>query len=196
MRPTNAPSATRMGTCSRSKMSSRRSIGASGETVSRRVLITVDTGAKYLSKLYDDFWLADHGLLDRATAGDLTDLITRRFAEGAVVTTPPTDTLLTAYGLFKLYNVSQLPVVDHGRIVGIVDESDVLLAVVRDAGRFGDPVSSVMSTRLDTVTPDAPIGRLLDIFEREHVPILVAGGVFVGLITRIDILNYLRRKLK
>src|SRR4030095_8536591 len=100
------------------------------------------------------------------------------------------------HGLFKLYNVSQLPVVDNERIVGIVDESDVLLAGVRDAARFAAAVSSVMDRRLDTVSPDAPIGRLLAIFEREHVPILVANGAFLGLITRIDILNYLRRKLK
>jgi cystathionine beta-synthase len=161
----------------------------------RVVTFVCDTGAKYLSKMYDDFWLADQGLLERATAGDLTDLITRRFAEGAVVTTAPTDTLLAAYGLFKLYNVSQLPVIGAGRIVGLVDESDVLLAVVRDPKRFAAPVSSVMSTRLDTVSPDAPISQLLDVFERGHVPILVADGEFVGLITRIDILNYLRRKL-
>ena len=103
--------------------------------------------------------------------------------------------LLNAHGLFKLYNVSQLPVVENGRIVGLVDESDVLLAVVRDSQRFAAPVSSVMSTRLDTVAPQAPIARLLEIFERGHVPILVANGAFVGLITRIDILNYLRRKL-
>ena len=161
----------------------------------RVVTFVCDTGAKYLSKMYDDFWMADNGLFERATAGDLTDLITRRFAEGAVVTTSPTDTLLTAHGLFKLYNVSQLPVVENRRIVGIVDESDVLLAVVRDAKRFAAPVSTVMSTRLDTVAPDAPIAKLLEIFERQHVPILVADGAFVGLITRIDILNYLRRKL-
>ncbi len=161
----------------------------------RVVTFVCDTGAKYLSKMYDDAWMADNGLLDRATVGDLTDLITRRFAEGAVVTTAPTDTLLNAHGLFKLYNVSQLPVVENGRIVGLVDESDVLLAVVRDPQRFSAPVSSVMSTRLDTVAPDAPIASLFEIFEREHVPILVADGAFVGLITRIDILNYLRRKL-
>jgi cystathionine beta-synthase len=161
----------------------------------RVVTFVCDTGAKYLSKMYDDFWMADNGLLECATAGDLTDLITRRFAEGAVVTTTPTDTLLTAHGLFKLYNVSQLPVVENGRIVGIVDESDVLLAVMRDAQRFAAPVSSVMSTRLDTVAPDAPIARLLEIFEREHVPILVAPTVPSSADHAIDILNYLRRKL-
>jgi cystathionine beta-synthase len=162
----------------------------------RVVTFVCDTGAKYLSKMYNDFWLADQGLLERPAAGDLTDLISRRFAEGAVVTVKPDDTLLIAYGRFKLHDVSQLPVLDGERIVGIVDESDVLLNVLRAPARFADPVSSVMSTKLETVAPDAPIGRLLEIFEHEHVPIVVANGRFVGLVTRIDVLNYLRRKLK
>ncbi|HTO46315.1 MAG TPA: pyridoxal-phosphate dependent enzyme [Burkholderiales bacterium] len=162
----------------------------------RVVTFVCDTGAKYLSKMYNDFWLADQGLLERPAAGDLTDLISRRFAEGAVVTVKPDDTLLIAYGRFKLHDVSQLPVLDGERIVGIVDESDVLLNVLRDPARFGDAVASVMSTKLETVAPGAPIGRLLEIFEHEHVPIVVANGRFVGLVTRIDVLNYLRRKLK
>jgi cystathionine beta-synthase len=162
----------------------------------RVVTFICDTGAKYLSKMYNDFWLADQGLVERTSAGDLTDLISRRFAEGAVVSVKPDDTLLTAYGRFKLHDVSQLPVLDGERIVGIVDESDVLLDVARDAARFGDPVASVMSTRLETVPPDAPIERLLEIFAHDHVPIVVADGRFVGLVTRIDVLNYLRRKLK
>jgi cystathionine beta-synthase len=162
----------------------------------RVVTFVCDTGAKYLSKMYNDFWLADQGLVERPAAGDLTDLISRRFAEGAVVTVNPDDTLLTAYGRFKLHDVSQLPVLDGDRIVGIVDESDVLLDVLRDPSRFADLVSSVMSTRLETVAPDAPIERLLEIFEHEHVPIVVADGRFVGLVTRIDVLNYLRRKFR
>jgi cystathionine beta-synthase len=162
----------------------------------RVVTFVCDTGAKYLSKMYNDFWLVDQGLVERATAGDLTDLISRRFAEGAVVTVKPDDTLLTAYGRFKLHDVSQLPVLDGDRIVGIVDESDVLLDVSRDPARFSDLVSGVMSTRLETVPPDAPIERLLGIFEHEHVPIVVANGRFVGLVTRIDVLNYLRRKFR
>ena len=162
----------------------------------RVVTFVCDSGAKYLSKMYDDFWMIDQGLLPQRASGDLSDLISRRFAEGAVVTVAPGDTLLTAYARFKLYNVSQLPVIDNGKVVGILDESDVLLAVVRDAQRFNAAASTVMSTRLDTVTPDAPIVRLLDIFEREHVPLLVNhDGTFVGLITRIDVLNYLRRRI-
>jgi cystathionine beta-synthase len=168
----------------------------SREKPERVVTFVCDTGAKYLSKMYNDFWLADQGLVERPAAGDLTDLISRRFAEGAVVTVKPDDTLLTAYGRFKLHDVSQLPVVDGDRIVGIVDESDVLLDVSRDPARFSDLVSGVMSTRLETVPPDAPIERLLKIFEHEHVPIVVANGRFVGLVTRIDVLNYLRRKFR
>jgi len=160
----------------------------------RVVTFICDTGAKYLSKMFNDFWLADQGFVDRPAAGDLTDLISRRFAEGAVVSVKPDDTLLVAFGRFKLHDVSQLPVLDGERIVGIVDESDVLLNVFRDAARFADPVASVMSTRLETVPPDAPVERLLEIFTHDHVPIVVADGRFVGLVTRIDVLNYLRRK--
>ena len=58
-----------------------------------------------------------------------------------MVTIAPDDTLLTAYGRFKLYDVSQLPVLEDGKVVGIIDESDVLLAVVREPAHFAEPVS-------------------------------------------------------
>jgi cystathionine beta-synthase len=162
----------------------------------RVVTFVCDSGNKYLSKMFNDYWMYDQGLLARAPVGDITDLIARRFAEGAVVTLAPNDTLLTAYGRFKLYDVSQLPVVEGERIVGLIDESDLLHAVVGDETKFAEPVARFMTTRLETVSPAAPIDALLAIFERGHVPIVERDGAFVGLITRIDVLNFLRRKLR
>jgi cystathionine beta-synthase len=162
----------------------------------RVVTFVCDSGNKYLSKMFNDYWMYDQGLLARAPVGDITDLIARRFAEGAVVTLAPNDTLLTAYGRFKLYDVSQLPVVEGERIVGLIDESDLLHAVVGDETKFAEPVARFMTTRLETVSPAAPIDALLAIFERGHVPIVERDGAFVGLITRIDLLNFLRRKLR
>ena len=72
----------------------------------------------------------------------------------------------------------------------------MLLDVARDADALPRSGGELMSTRLETVPPDAPIEQLLEIFDHEHVPIVVADGRFLGLITRIDLLNYLRRKLK
>ena len=61
----------------------------------------------------------------------------------------------------KLYDLSQLPVLEDGRIVGIVDESDLLLAVARDEAAFRRPARDFMSSRLETVAPDAPLESLL-----------------------------------
>jgi cystathionine beta-synthase len=162
----------------------------------RVVTFVCDTGAKYLSKMYNDFWMRDQGFIESPRAGDLTDLMTRRHAEGTVITVRPDDTLLAAFGRCKMYDVSQLPVLDGERVVGIVDEEDLLHAVIEDPQRFRDPVSTVMSTTLVTIEHDAPLARVTEILDRGFVPIVMRGEQFVGLITRIDLLNYLRRRLK
>ena len=69
-------------------------------------------GTRYLSKVYNDQWMIDQGLLKRQRLGDLRDLIARRFDEGAVVASGPDDTLLTAFQRMRLADVSQLPVLD------------------------------------------------------------------------------------
>ncbi|MGH8655241.1 MAG: pyridoxal-phosphate dependent enzyme [Gammaproteobacteria bacterium] len=161
----------------------------------RVVTFICDSGNKYLSKMYNDYWMIDQGFIQREQHGDLRDLISRRYAERAVVIVSPEDTLLTAYGRFKLYDVSQLPVLEGERIMGIIDESDLLLAVYGHAERFRDPVGSVMSTRLETVAPTTPLAELLPIFESGMVPIVCEGDRFLGLLTRIDLLNYLRRRM-
>ena len=168
----------------------------SRERPERVVSFVCDTGAKYLSKMFNDYWMRDQGFLTRPTQGDLSDLITRRFAEGSVVTVKPADTLLAAFGRMKLYEVSQLPVLDDGRVVGFVDEEDLLHAVVRDTQQFSLPVSDVMSTRLTTVGVGESLERVTDILDAGHVPLVMDGEKFIGLITRIDLLNSLRRKLK
>jgi cystathionine beta-synthase len=162
----------------------------------RVVTFACDSGNKYLSKMYNDYWMADQGFLERGRGGDLRDLISRPHAARAVVTVGRGDTLLTAYGRFKLYDVSQLPVLEGDRIVGIIDESDVLHAVYGDDTRFREKVAAVMTTRLQTVAPQTPIEELFGIYEQGMVPIVVEDQKFLGLITRIDLLNYLRRRMK
>ena len=166
------------------------------QTSPKRVVTFVcDSGNKYLSKMFNDFWMADQGLLDRPRKGDLGDLVSRRHAERATVTIGPEDALLTAYGRMKLYDVSQLPVLADGKVVGILDESDLLLAVAKDKGRFRDSVRKAMTTRLDTIDAGASLDDLLPIFARDHVALVMRNDEFLGLITRIDLINHLRRQL-
>ena len=166
------------------------------QTEPKRVVTFVcDSGNKYLSKVFNDYWMIDQGFVDRERYGDLRDLITRRADEGGVVSVAPDDTLLIAYGRLRLYDMSQLPVMDGDEIVGIVDESDLLLAVHRQPDKFRMPVREVMSSRLELVSPATSIDDLVPVFRGDHVALVVDDGQFLGLITRVDLLNHLRRQL-
>jgi cystathionine beta-synthase len=159
----------------------------------RVVSFVVDTGNKYLSKMYDDFWMAEQGFLLRPPHGDLSDLITHRYEAGEVISVGPTDTLLTAFKRMRDKDVSQLPVVDqNGRAVGILDESDVLVKVHRDPLHFNDPVKNAMTDKLETLATTAKINDLLKVFDRGRVAIVMDDDKFLGLITRTDLLSYLR----
>ena len=163
-------------------------------TPKRVVTLVCDTGNKYLSKMYNDYWMLDNGFLDRQPTGDLRDLILRPYAKRDTVVVGPNELLVTAYNRMKLYDVSQLPVMDGDAIVGIIDESDLLLHVHLDEARFRDPVSTAMVEKLRVLDVKSPIDALMPVFEVGHVAIVVDGPRFVGLITRIDLLNYLRRR--
>jgi cystathionine beta-synthase len=160
------------------------------------VTFVCDTGAKYLTKMYNEYWMLDQGYLERPQAGDLRDLITRRYADRAVITVGPEDTLLTAFQRMRLADISQVPVMENGRCVGLLDESDLLLTVHDREARFRSPVRTAMTSRLETISPKAGINTLYDILDRGLVALVADGSEFIGLITRIDLLNYLRRKLQ
>jgi cystathionine beta-synthase len=165
------------------------------KTPKRVVTFICDSGNKYLSKMYNDFWMRDQGFLRGPDAGDLRDLIARSHERHSVVAVSPTDTLMVALGRMKLYDVSQLPVLEDDRIVGLLDESDLLLAASRSPTAFRKPVRDFMTSRLTTLSPSAPVESLMPIFDQGMVAIVVDGDRFLGLITRIDVLNYLRRRM-
>jgi cystathionine beta-synthase len=160
----------------------------------RVVSLVCDSGNKYLSKVYNDYWMLEQGFIKRESYGDLRDLISRRHREHAVATVDADETVNAAYQRMKLYDVSQLPVLKDGRIVGIVTEEDVLLEVYANPEHFGRPVSEAMESNLVTLSPGEPVEKLREIFDRGMVAIVMDGDEFLGLITRMDLLNWLRRR--
>jgi len=164
------------------------------QTEAKTVLtFAADTGNRYLSKMYNDFWMRDQGFLQSIQHGNLRDLIARPFESNDTVTVAPDEPLANAYSRMKLYDVSQLPVILNGNIVGFIDESDLLLAVARTNKNFDLPVSSAMVTELTSVDVNDSVDDLMPIFHNDYVAIVKDGEQFIGLITRVDLLNYLRR---
>jgi cystathionine beta-synthase len=162
----------------------------------RVVTFVCDTGAKYLSKMYNDYWMLDQGYAERPATGNLRELITRRYEEGGVITVATDDTLLTASQRMRMADISQVPVMEGGRCVGVLDESDLLLAVHDDPARFQSPVKNAMTSKLETIGAEARIPDVYDILNRGLVALVTAGDAFLGLITRSDLLSHLRRKLQ
>lgn len=167
------------------------------QTEPKRVVSFVcDSGNKYLSKVFDDLWMAEQGLSERAQHGDLRDVVARAHRDGATITVGPQEPLLNAYGKMRRADVSQLPVLDEGRLVGIVDESDILAKVDGPPegrwDRFNSPVAKAMSAEVHTLQARQTLDALLPVFDRNEVAIILDGEEFLGLITRIDLINHLR----
>jgi cystathionine beta-synthase len=162
----------------------------------RVVSLICDSGAKYLSKVFSDAFLAQEGWSGREVAGTVRDVVINRFPEGNIVSVTPDDNLRTAFARMRAADVSQLPVVENERIVGLVDESDMLAALLTDAEgqsrTFARLVKDVMVTRLETVPATAPIADLVPLFQHDHVAIVMDGERFLGLATRMDLINYFR----
>jgi cystathionine beta-synthase len=168
------------------------------QTTAKRVVTFVcDSGNKYLSKVFDDFWLVEQGLAEREQHGDLSDLVARSHREGGTVFVGPGDTLLTAYGRMRRGDVSQLPVLENGKLIGIIDESDILEKVEGPYegrwDRFNELVRDAMTAEPHTLQAKQSLDALLPVFERNEVAIVFDGDEFVGLITRVDLINHLRR---
>lgn len=164
------------------------------------VTLICDSGAKYLSKMFDDNWLRDQHLTERSDDGNLRDLVSRRHQDGAVEVTNPDESLLEAYGRMRRNDVSQLPVLDGGKLVGIIDESDVLKAVDGPAegrwSRFAARVATAMTPDPHILQVNAPLSALQRFFDRDEVALIVDGESFIGLITRIDMINHLQHMQK
>lgn len=164
-------------------------------TPKRVVTIVGDSGNKYLSKLYNEHWLDDHGFLPRELTHTLRDVIARPYQKGSAITVAPGDTLAAAYRKMKMYDVSQLPVMVKERIEGIIDETDILLAVTGNPDGFQIKVAQAMVRDLITVAADTPPQELVQSFSQGYVAIVMDGAQFLGLITPIDLLNYLRKRV-
>ncbi len=155
-----------------------------------------DHGSKYLNKMFNDYWMLDQGFIEREHHGDLRDLIGRRHSEREDITLLETVPVIQAIKNMRLYDISQMAVLNtDGDVVGILDESDILLAVANDPENFNHPVQKFMTKELSTLSADASIEELLPLFAEDKVAIVFDNNTYLGLITKIDLINHLRKKL-
>ncbi len=165
------------------------------DTPKNVVTFACDTGNKYLSKLYNDFWLEDQGFIQREQKGDLRDLIGRLHGERATITVGPQDVITTAHNRLRNAGFSQLPVMKDGELVGIITEDAIIQLVFEDPKRMALPVEQAMEKAFIKLEKDTSINNLVAMLHVQPYAAIMDGDEFLGLITRSDVLNYLRRQM-
>lgn len=156
------------------------------------VVICPDTGRNYLSKMYDDTWMARHGYVEVApeqtTAGDLLQTLGR---EGKMVSLLPDDSLQQAADTFRELGISQMPVIENGKIIGALQEITIVHALHSGLDSRNSTVRQVMARPM----PQVEVSTLLQEIYRlllagNQAVVVLKEGRLVGLITRSDLMAY------
>lgn len=157
------------------------------------VVLLPDTGERYLSKMYNDDWMRENRFL-------VPEKITVRYVlEGKkgvpnVVAVDPVATVRKALDLIKDHNISQLPVMDKGKSVGSVEESELMSAVLGNPSLFDAPVSTVMKAPFPSVHIDELINAAIGHLSKKEPAVLIEeDGKIVGVLTRYDVIEYMSR---
>ena len=155
------------------------------------ILILLPDGAsKYLSKIFNDEWMRQNGFLDEPDPmGTVADLLRRR-GERTLITAQRGDSVRRVVALLKDHGISQVPVLDGGRVVGLVAEVDLLKHLVSE-GRLDDPTDALIGSDYATVTPATRLVLLKNIFNDAKMVVVQDRDDMVGLITKIDLIDFL-----
>ncbi|WFQ78324.1 cystathionine beta-synthase [Xenorhabdus sp. SF857] len=165
-------------------------------TAKRVVTLACDSGNKYLSKMFNDYWLLEQGLRSQPQENNLSDYITYRYQDGATVSVSPQDTLQIAHSRMRLYDISQLPVIENDQIVGLIDEWDLMHTIQANSHHFSLSVTEAMTNQVHTLNKKASLAQLMATFDVGHVALIVDdNNRFLGLVTRTDVLNAWRQQL-
>ena len=163
------------------------------------VVLLPDGGRGYLSKIFNDEWMADYGFLSSDTAEPrIADVLEgKRSGLPEFVHAHPDETVRVAIETLREYNVSQLPVMKEeppvmaAEVVGSIVERDLLDALVSGRARPQDPLGDHMSAPLPMVGSGEPVSSAVAAMEKAGAAVVLVDGKPAGMITRQDVLTFL-----
>ncbi len=159
------------------------------------VTVLTDSGNRYISKFLNDAWLKDHGFLTPHYAlGTVKDLLAKH--NHPVITVQANETVDTVIQKLKLHGISQLPVVDQAhRPIAMLHEVDIFQKLQAGNIRYDSTAQEVAQPMGGLVTPNTPLSTLNHIFDKEQVAIVTDNDKLLGVISQIDMIDYMMGKL-
>jgi len=154
-----------------------------------------DAGQKYVSKVFNDDWMRENGFLDEEPGlGVVADVMQMR-GKRKIVTTSPQAKVKDVIGTLKELGISQLPVVEKGKLRGVVGEIDLLRHLVSGGQKAStSTIASLVESEYATVTPDTKLELLQNVLADARAAIVLDGDAVVGILTKIDLIEYLSKK--
>lgn len=163
------------------------------------VVLLPDSGRGYLSKIFNDEWMADYGFLTAASEGVLVgDILRRKGGQlPELVHVHPTETVREAIDILREYGVSQVPVIKQeppvmtAEVIGSVMERDLLDALFTGRATLADPLERHMSAPLPIIGAGEPISAMMVALEKADAAVVLVDGKPRGVISRQDVLSHL-----
>ena len=167
-----------------------------GDDKKNIVVLLPDSAQKYLSKIFDDEWMRSNGFLEEEDPlGTVRDLLAQKRQQRGIVTAKRSDSLRNVIGMMKEHGISQIPVMDdRGRLSGLVSEIDMLNYLLTHPGSMDVAVDELVEADYATVTPQTKIKLLKNIFNDAKLVCVLERDEMVGVITKIDLIEYLASK--
>jgi cystathionine beta-synthase len=163
----------------------------------RIVTLLPDSVRNYMTKFLDDAWMRANGFADRSWESASVGELLRGMARRELVTAESAESLSDAVRHMKARGISQLPVLDEGRLVGILTESDVLGKLVDGRATLESKVAEVMFRNVHTVREEDDIGVLSKLFAEGLVAVVVDDEKKVkGIVTKLDLVDFLTRSTR
>jgi cystathionine beta-synthase len=153
------------------------------------VVLLPDSGSRYLTKVYDDAWLRQNGFLEEDLAGRAEDLLARR--KQKVIAAQAADSVKAVLEVMKKHGISQVPVLEGEKLVGMLSESGLLGAMLSDPSTAHKSAGALAEPTYDVVEPTSPISSLSDVVARGKVALVIESGRLLGVVTKFDLIEYL-----
>jgi cystathionine beta-synthase len=157
------------------------------------VVLLPDSGERYLSKIFNDDWMKEHGFLrpERITARYVLESKGKELRE--LIAVDPVTTVRKALELMRQKDISQIPVLDRGKSVGALYDADLMSRVLERPTLFDSPVSTVMQSAFPVVNIDSPIEDVVKLMTAKHNPavLIEEEQKITGILSRYDVIEYM-----